>query len=188
MTSVFRKYIRPLRLVCFKRNCGSWRKDASLDSKQTYWEEQYYKLYRRIQISFIGSKKWILEVLELEDQINALLEMFWKLEKTVKKTSSKNEILEDRLDYLEEELEAKKIQNIEVKNHLNSTIKQLNSLTLWVKRHFNHVPRIETTYEVDTWLSDGELDTLRFLFDSMCLFNGTWDYYAMLKVTCWNNI
>ena len=76
--------------------------------------------------------------------------MFWKLEKTVKKTSSKNEILEDRLDYLEEELEAEKIQNIEVKNHLNSTIKQLNSLTLWVKRHFNHVPRIETTYEVDT--------------------------------------
>ena len=96
------------------------------------------------------------KVLELEDQINALLEMFWKLEKTVKKTSSKNEILEDRLDYLEEdleeELEAEKIQNIEVKNHLNSTIKQLNSLTLWVKRHFNHVPRtrIETTYEVDT--------------------------------------
>ena len=65
-------------------------------------------------------------------------------------TSSKNEILEDRLDYLEEELEAEKIQNIKVKNHLNSTIKQLNSLTLWVKRHFNHVPRIETTYEVDT--------------------------------------
>ena len=44
------------------------------------------------------------KVLELEDQINALLEMFWKLEKKkVKKTSSKNEILEDRLDYLEEE-------------------------------------------------------------------------------------
>ena len=90
------------------------------------------------------------KVLELEDQINALLEMFWKLEKTVKETSPKNEILEDRLDYLEEELEAEKIQNIEVKNHLNSAIKQLNSLTLWVKRHFNHVPRIETTYEVDT--------------------------------------
>ena len=90
------------------------------------------------------------KVLELEDQINALLEMFWKLEKTVKETSPKNEILEDRLDYLEEELEAEKIQNIEVKNHLNSTIKQLNSLTLWVKRQFNHVPRIETTYEVDT--------------------------------------
>ena len=90
------------------------------------------------------------KVLELEDQINALLEMFWKLEKTVKKTSSKNEILEDKLDYLKEELEAEKIQNIEVKNHLNSTIKQLNSLTLWVKRHFNHVPRIERTYEVDT--------------------------------------
>ena len=79
------------------------------------------------------------KVLELEDQINALLEMFWKLEKTVKETSPKNEILEDRLDYLEEELEAEKIQNIEVKNHLNSTIKQLNSLTLWVKRQFNHV-------------------------------------------------
>ena len=76
--------------------------------------------------------------------------MFWKLEKTVKETSPKNEILEDRLDYLEEELEAEKIQNIEVKNYLNSTIKQLNSLTLWVKRHFNHVPRIETRYEVDT--------------------------------------
>ena len=89
------------------------------------------------------------KVLELEDQINALLEMFWKLEKTVKETSPKNEILEDRLDYLEEELEAEKIQNIDVKNHLNSTIKQLNSLTLWVKGHFNHVPRIETTYEVD---------------------------------------
>ena len=73
----------------------------------------------------------------------------WKI-KTVKETSSKNEILEYRLDYLEEELEAEKIQNIEVKNHLNSTIKQLNSLTLRVKRHFNHVPRIETTYEVDT--------------------------------------
>ena len=90
------------------------------------------------------------KVLELEDQINALLEMFRKLEKTVKETSSKNEILEYRLDYLEEELEEEKIQNIEVKNHLNSAIKQLNSLTLWVKRHFNHVPRIETTYEVDT--------------------------------------
>ena len=55
----------------------------------------------------------------------------------------------NRLDYLEEELEEEKVQNIEVKNHLNSTIKQLNSLTL-IKRHFNHVPRIETTYEVDT--------------------------------------
>ena len=63
------------------------------------------------------------KVLELEDQINALLEMFRKLEKTVKEKSSKNEILEYRLDYLEEELEEEKIQNIEVKNHLNSTIK-----------------------------------------------------------------
>ena len=36
----------------------------------------------------------VFQVLELEDQINALLEMFWKLEKTVKETSSKNEILE----------------------------------------------------------------------------------------------
>ena len=58
------------------------------------------------------------------------------------------EKLEDRMGILEEELNAVKAENIEMRNHFNSMIKELNAITVLVNEKHGHNV-IEQTFEVD---------------------------------------
>ena len=51
------------------------------------------------------------------------------------------------MDGLEDELTSVKAENIELKNHLNSIIKELNVITELLNDKYGDL--IETTYEID---------------------------------------
>ena len=57
------------------------------------------------------------------------------------------ERLEDKFDCLEEELTSVKVENIELKNHLNSVIKEVNAITGLLNERYGDL--IEKTYELD---------------------------------------
>ena len=59
---------------------------------------------------------------------------------------SLEERLEDKLVYLEEDLASVKAENIELKNHLNSVIKELNAITSLLNEKYGDL--IEKTYEL----------------------------------------
>ena len=55
----------------------------------------------------------------------------------------------ERLTVLEEELDGVKAENVEMRNHFNSMIKELNAITAFVnKKHGSKI--IEQTFELDT--------------------------------------
>lgn len=87
---------------------------------------------------------------ELE-KINAYLD---KLEESLATTDecvvdvyTLEERVEDRLDRLEEELTAVKVDNVDLKNDLNTTIKELNVITTLINRKYGDL--IEKTCELD---------------------------------------
>ena len=56
---------------------------------------------------------------------------------------------DDRITVLEEELDAVKAENVEMRNHFNSMIKELNVITAFVnEKHGSKI--IEQTFELDT--------------------------------------
>ena len=62
---------------------------------------------------------------------------------------SLEEGLQDRVTVLEEELDGVKAENVEMRNHFNSMIKQLNDITAFVnEKHGCNI--IEQTFELDT--------------------------------------
>ena len=70
-----------------------------------------------------------MKIKELEDQFNDLLEQHWKVEKKVDSMDNQLEIMDYRSDNLEEEVQALKVRHVEVRNHVNAIIKQVNDLT-----------------------------------------------------------
>ena len=54
------------------------------------------------------------------------------------------EKLEDRIVVLEEEVTSLKVQNIELRNHVNSVIEELNAVTTLLNTKYN-----KTLYEVE---------------------------------------
>ena len=62
---------------------------------------------------------------------------------------SLEEGLEDRITILEEELNGVKAENVEMRNHFNSMIKELNAITTFINEKHGH-KIIEQTFELDT--------------------------------------
>ena len=83
-----------------------------------------------------------MKIKELEDQFNDLLEQHWKVEKKVDSMDNQLEIMDYRSDNLEEEVQALKVRHVEVRNHVNAIIKQVNDLTEWIKEHCLTLPTI----------------------------------------------
>ena len=64
------------------------------------------------------------------------------------------EKLEDRMVVLEEDLNAVKAENVEMRNHFNSMIKELKAVTEFVNEKHGHNV-IEQTLEIDPPLKKG---------------------------------
>ena len=97
--------------------------------------------------------QWVPEIKKLSDQLEKLEDSMAGTDECVVDIYSLEEKLDDRvvgLEYkvvdLEEELTAVKAENIELKNHLNSIIKELNGITALLNE--KHGDLIEKTYEL----------------------------------------
>ena len=98
------------------------------------------------------------EIKKIHDRIEKLEESIGGTDECVVGIFGLEEKLEDRLDHLEEEFQNKvdgledeltsvKAENIEMKNHLNSVIKELNAITELLNDKYGDL--IETTYQLD---------------------------------------
>ena len=79
----------------------------------------------KLEASLIGTDECLLEVYELEEKHD------------------------ERITTLEEEMAGLKGENVEMRNHFNSMIKQLNGITTLVNEKHGH-KIIEETFELDT--------------------------------------
>ena len=84
----------------------------------------------KLEESLSGTDECILHVYELEEKHD------------------------DRITVLEEELSGVKAENVEMRNHFNSMIKELNAITAFVnEKHGSKI--IEQTFELDTLPNKG---------------------------------
>ena len=94
------------------------------------------------------ANRWIPEVKKLNDQLEKLQDSLAGTDDCVVDIYSLEEKLEDKVEMLEEELTAVKAQNVELRNHLNSTIKELNAIAGFLNDKYGDL--IEYTYEIDS--------------------------------------
>ena len=92
--------------------------------------------------------RWTPELKRLSDNIEKLEESLAGTDDCVVDIFSLEEKLEDRMIILEEELNAVKAENVEMRNHFNSMIKELNAITTFVNEKHGH-KIIEQTFEID---------------------------------------
>ena len=91
--------------------------------------------------------RWTPELKKLSDNIDKLQESLAGTDDCVVDIYKTEEALEDRMGILEEELDAVKAENVEMRNHFNSMIKELNAITAFVNEQHGH--RIfEQTFEI----------------------------------------
>ena len=97
------------------------------------------------------------EITKINEHVEKLEESIAGTDDCVVDIYNLEEKLEDRLDHLEEELMAVKAENVELKNHLNSAIKELNAITELLNNKYGDL--IETTYElIPDETQDGDQD------------------------------
>ena len=100
----------------------------AVQNARNRWAPELKKLndnMEKLEASLTGTDECLLEVYELEEKHD------------------------DRITTLEEELDAVKAENVEMRNHFNSMIKELNSITTFInEKHGSKI--IEQTFELDT--------------------------------------
>ena len=93
--------------------------------------------------------QWAPEIKRLNDNLEKLEGSLAGTDDCVLDIYSLEEGLQDRITILEEELNAVKAENVEMRNHFNSMIKQLNNITAFMNEKHGH-RIIEETFELDT--------------------------------------
>ena len=107
-----------------------WIRMASqaVQNARNRWAPELKKLsdnVEKLEASLTGTDECLLEVYELEEKHD------------------------ERITTLEEEMAGLKGKNVEMRNHFNSMIKQLNGITTLVNEKHGH-KIIEETFELDT--------------------------------------
>ena len=109
-----------------------WIRMASqaVQNARNRWAPELKKLsdnVEKLEASLTGTDECLLEVYELEEKHD------------------------DRITTLEEEVTGLKAENVEMRNHFNSMIKQLNGITGFVnEKHGRGSKIVEETFELDT--------------------------------------
>ena len=107
-----------------------WIRMASqaVQNARNWWAPELKKLsdnVEKLEASLTGTDECLLEVYELEEKHD------------------------DRITTLEEELDGVKAENVEMRNHFNSMIKELNAITTFINEKYGS-KIIEQTFELDT--------------------------------------
>ena len=105
--------------------------------------------------------RWAPELKQLSDHIEKLEESSAGTDDCVLDIYSLEETHGNRMDVLEEELTSVKAclidlkkENVEMRNHFNSMIKELNAITAFVNEKHGH-KIIEQTFEIDPLSNKG---------------------------------
>ena len=93
--------------------------------------------------------RWVPELKKLSDNVEKLEASLTGTDECVVDIYELEEKHDDRITTLEEEVTALKGENVEMRNHFNSIIKQLNDITAFVNEKNGH-RIIEETFELDT--------------------------------------
>ena len=110
------------------------------------------RVFRGIRMAFqavqtVGNR-WVPEIKKLNDNLVKIEESLAGTDECVMDIFALEEKLEDRMIILEEELNAVKAENVEMRNHFNSMIKELNAITTFINEKHGH-KIIERTFEID---------------------------------------
>ena len=107
------------------------------------------KTFHWIKMAFQAvTNRWVPEIKRLNDQLEKVQDSLAGTDDCVVDIFILEEKLEDRMGILEEELNAVKTENVEIRNHFNSMIKEINAITAFVNEKLGHNV-IEQTFEVD---------------------------------------
>ena len=93
--------------------------------------------------------RWVPELKKLSDNVEKLEASLTGTDECVVDIYKLEEKHDDRITTLEEEVSGLKAENVEMRNHFNSMIKQLNNITAFVNEKHGH-RIIEETFELDT--------------------------------------
>ena len=93
--------------------------------------------------------RWTPELKKLSDNVEKLEASLTGTDECVVDIYELEEKHDYRITTLEEEVSALKGENVEMRNHFNSVIKQLNDITAFVNEKHGH-RIIEETFELDT--------------------------------------
>ena len=93
--------------------------------------------------------RWVPELKKLSDNVEKLEASLTGTDECLLEVYELEEKHDDRITTLEEELNGVKAENVEMRNHFNSMIKQLNAITAFVNEKHDH-KIIEETFELDT--------------------------------------
>ena len=93
--------------------------------------------------------RWVPELKKLSDNVEKLEASLTGTDECVVDIYELEEKHDDRITTLEEEVTGLKAENVEMRNHFNSMIKQLNNITAFVNEKHGH-RIIEETFELDT--------------------------------------
>ena len=93
--------------------------------------------------------RWVPELKKLSDNVEKLEASLTGTDECVVDIYELEEKHDDRITTLEEEVAELKAENVEMRNHFNSMIKQLNGLTASVNEKHGY-KIIEETFELDT--------------------------------------
>ena len=92
---------------------------------------------------------WVPELEKLSDNVEKLKESLAGTDDCLLEMYGLEERHDERITTLEEEVAGLKAENVEMRNHFNSMIKQLNGITTFVNEKHGH-KIIEETFELDT--------------------------------------
>ena len=92
--------------------------------------------------------RWAPEIKRLNDHLEKIESSLAGTDDCVVDIYALEEQLTDKVELLEEELTAVKAQNVDLRNHLNSTIKELNAIAGFLNDKYGDL--IEQTYEIDS--------------------------------------
>ena len=93
--------------------------------------------------------RWAPELKKLSDNVEKLEASLTGTDECVVDIYELEEKHDDRITTLEEEVAGLKAENVEMRNHFNSMIKQLNNITAFVNEKHGH-RIIEETFELDS--------------------------------------
>ena len=107
------------------------------------------RVFRWLRMSYQAVKNhWAPEIKRLNDHLEKIEGSLAGTDDCVVDIYGLEEQLADKVELLEEELAGVKAQNVELRNHLNSTIKELNAIAGFLNDKYGDL--IEQTYEIDT--------------------------------------
>ena len=106
------------------------------------WIRMTFQVVRNVR------NRWTPELKQLSDNIEKLEESLAGTDDCVLDIYSLEEAHGNRMDVLEKELDAVKTENVEMRNHFNSMIKELNAITTFVNEKHGH-KIMEQTFEID---------------------------------------